>query len=378
MPLKPSRVTEFFSCVHDMLHRILLKIVKKDLLLAIFITFILVGIGLGLGYENTRIVPPTHVYSNLYHGEPNNALKYMSNWDGPIYINISEHGYGQISLTNFFPLYPILINLFNRVISSPLYSALLVSWFSLVGAIYYYLKLTKHYFKINSNTEAIRAVLLFVLFPSAVFLLATFTESLFAFLSLAAIYYAMKNRFILAGTFSLFAAATRPTGVFLLVLIGLLLLENKLNIKKIFISLSIGSLGLLSYMGYLYVRYSNPFEFIATENGNHGWFKHFLLNQSNALSLMNVIFLLPIVFAAFYWWDRKRSFSIYSALFILIPILGGQFGGFVRYSLTAFPVFFMLYNYLRYKPVLYSVVVAFVSVGWAYFLLQYTAGYIGG
>jgi hypothetical protein len=82
--------------------------------------------------------------------------------------------------------------------------------------------------------------------------------------------------------------------------------------------------------------------------------------------------------AVIYWWNRKRSFSIYSGLFLLIPFAGGQFGGFARYCLMVFPVQFMLYDYLKDKRVLYPLVIAGFAVGWTYFLLQYAGGYIGG
>ncbi len=352
-------------------------VVNNDLLLSILVSLILIIVGVTFGYENNQKVPITHSKSVLYRLEPKNSLSFMSNWDGPIYINIAKHGYSQKSSANFFPLYPVLISIVNKVISSPLYSALIVAWASVVGAIYFYLRVVKSFFKIKDNITATKALLLFILFPSAVFLLATLTESLFAFLSLAAIYFAMKNRYILAGVFSMFATSTKPTGIFILILLGLILIENRLKLTKVFLSMLIGSVGILGYMAYLYIKYANPFEFIVTQN-HHGWFQHLLIAQSRNLSPMNIIFLIPIVISVFYWWKRKKSFSIYSILFILIPLLGGQFGGFVRYALMAFPVFLMFYDYLRNRKLLYIIVLMLSTIGWSYILLQYAGGYIGG
>ena len=62
----------------------------------------------------------------------------------------------------------------------------------------------------------------------------------------------------------------------------------------------------------------------------------------------------------------------------MIPLLGGQFGGFVRYTLMDFPVFFMFYDYLRKKSLAYPVFISLIAIGWTYILLQYTGGYLGG
>ena len=261
-------IAQKFHESHKFLTKTSLKILNNDLLLAIVVAIILLLIGVVLGYENVQKIPITHATTELYQLEPKNKLSFMSNWDGPIYINIAKNGYSKVSLANFFPLYPLLINIVNKLISSSLYSALLVAWVSLIGAIYFYLKVVKQFLKIKLNSEAVRALLLFILFPSAVFMLASFTESLFAFLSLAAIYYAMKNRYLVAAIFGMFATATRPTGVFLILLVALILFENRTKLLKIYTGIIIGMLGILSYMIFLYIKYGNPMEFVVTQKGH--------------------------------------------------------------------------------------------------------------
>lgn len=367
-----------FTEIEKNISKIFVKILNNDLLLSLTLALILIIVGVTLGYENTHKMPITRHKSFLYTLEPHNKLSFMSNWDGPIYIHIAKFGYNKVNFTNFFPLYPIVVSIFNKVISSSLYSALLAAWLSLIGAIFYYIKIIKYFFKVENNTEVMRAALLFIIFPSAVFFLATFTESLFALVSLAGIYYAFQNRYILAGLFGLLATATRPNGVFVVLLIGMILLENRRSFLKVFISMAIGSLGSLSYMTYLYFRYGNPFEFIVTQEKVHGWFQHTLVSQAHNFSPLNIIFFIPVLLSVFYWWKTRKSFSIYSILFLSIPVLGGQFGGFVRYTLMAFPVFLMFYDYLKDKVLLYTLTIMLMSIGWTYLLLQYAGGYIGG
>lgn len=290
---------------------------------------------------------------------------------------IAKSGYNAVVQTNFFPLYPLAIHVVNFFVSSELDSALIISWLCLFGAIYFYLKIAKSLFKITDNLEALRSLIFFVFFPTAVFLLATYTESMFAFLSLGAIYFALKNRYLAAGLFALFCSATHINGIFVVLLIGLILFEQKQSIQRVITSMLIGSIGLLSYMYYLAVHFSKPFAFISSQK-SHGWFKGSYLDIFNSVDLFNIIFMLLLVVSVIYWWKRRKSFAIYSFLFICIPILGKQFGGFNRYVLMAFPLQFMLYEYLRNKKVAYSLATILLGITWAYFLFQYAGGYVGG
>ena len=134
-----------------------------------------------MGWYNNKVVLPNPAVSAHYTQEPTNPLSFMSNWDGPDYLPIAKSGYTAFDQSNFYPLYPLLIDLVHFVISSPLVSALLLSWFCFAGAIYFYLKIIKLIFNVADNEEALRGLLFFILFPTAVFFLATYTEALFAF-----------------------------------------------------------------------------------------------------------------------------------------------------------------------------------------------------
>jgi hypothetical protein len=340
-------------------------------------TVFIIAIGIVFGLENNKVVPTNTSHFVHYNSESSNHLSFLSNWDGPNYLNIAKSGYTNSDQTNFFPLYPILIRGVNLIVGSLLDSALLISWLCLVGAIYYYQKIIKFYFKINDNLEALKACIFFVLFPTGVFLIATYTESLFALVSLGAIYYAMRRKYLLAGLFAMITTATHVNGVFLLILLALLLIEARVKLIKVLGSLIVGSLGLVSYMVFLFARYHNPFEFISAQK-KHGWLTHGLISQASDVNLLNVSFLVLVLLTGFYWWKRKKSFSIYSFLYLLIPLAGGQFGGFPRYSLMVFPIGFMFFDFLHNKKFAYSIVIGLFGMAWTYFLLQYTGGYIGG
>ncbi len=334
-------------------------------------------IGIVIGYESNRVIPITKLTANTYNLEPKNFLKFLSNWDGAIYLNIAKNGYNHNYLVNFFPFYPLIVSLVHKVISSVLDSGLIVAWTFMVGTFYYYIKIVKEYFQLKKTDDIVKATLLLALYPTAIFFIATFSESLFAFLALGAIYYALKNNYRLAGILVALATITRVNGVFVLILVAsILFFKHKQKISRIIETGIIGSMGLLIYMGALYIRFKNPFEFIKTQQ-NHGWLQHSLFTQITHISTLNALFLIPVIVSVFYWWKKEKSFSIYSFLYLLIPIIGGQFGGFARYALMAFPVPLMLFDYSRKKQLAYIIIVVLFSMSWVYLMIQYSAGYIG-
>ncbi len=358
--------------------QVLRRLNKNTLLLAIVITAGLLILTVGLGWYNNKVVLSTTNPIARYTLEPNNPLSFMSNWDGPNYISISKSGYVNKSLASFFPLYPLLILLFNIVIKSPLDSALLVSWLSLVGAIYFYIKILRRIFNVSSNISALKGLAFFVLFPTAIFLVATYTESLFALLSLAAIYFALNKKYLAVGVFSFLGCLTHLDGLFVVILACLILLEEKVEKIKAGLAFLIGFLGLAAYGIFLDIKFKSPLAFIIAQQKSHGWLNLHYSELFQSVNFFNIVFIILLILAIIYWWQRRRSFSYYSILFLLIPLIGNQFGGFNRYMLVAFPVQFMAYDYFKNKNVSYAYLLAFMAIIWTYFTLQYTGGYIGG
>jgi Gpi18-like mannosyltransferase len=349
---------------------------KNELLLAIISALIIVCLTVGLGLQRDKITTPNPWVPSHYLSEPNNHLSFLASWDANGYISIAKHGYTP-PLTNYFPLYPLLIHIANKVISSPLYSALLVSWASLVGAIYFYIKIIKRFFKISVNKEALKGVAIFLLYPTGIFLIASYTESVFAFVSLAAIYFALKKRYLLSGLFALFATAAHINGLLSLLLVMMILYEEREKLINIFQTFVIGMLGILSYMFYLRVKFHNALEFLTEQRKIHGWLQHSLLSELSHINPLEYLFACLIIMTVIYWWPRRKSFAIYSGIYLLIPIIGGTIGGFTRYTLMVFPLQFMLFDVFRKRQLGYALVLAILAIGWAFFTIGFSAGYIG-
>jgi hypothetical protein len=210
-----------------------------------------------------------------------------------------------------------------------------------------------------------------------VFLLATYTESLFAFFALGSVYAALRKRWQLAGSFGFLATLTHVNGIFLIVLTSLILLEEGVKLKDVAQSAALSAMGLIVYMFFLLDQFHKPLAFVTAQR-EHGWLESHYSSFTGELSIISITLIVLIIVGVFYYWRTRKSFSIYLLCYLLILLIGGQVGGFNRYALMAFPVQFMLYNWTRNRPALYAAVLAISSVLCAHFLFQYAGGYVGG
>jgi Gpi18-like mannosyltransferase len=351
---------------------------KHDLALAAIIVLMIVLSGLFIGYSNNGVVPTYPKAHYHYQEESSNGLSFTSNWDGVDYLHIARHGYGHnLFYANFFPLYPVIVYLLNLLIPSTLDSALLISWLCLIGAIYFYINICKQLLNTKDVHAKIGSILPFILFPSGVFLIATYSESLYALMALASIYFALNKKYLRSAILAMLCGLTHITGCFLLVLILLIMLEQKVRLLKVIESGLIGIAGLVSYMVYSAKEFNTPFAFIKSQENQHGWLKHDYFSLIGRADPLNILFIILLIAAIIYWRKRRKSFSIYCFLFLLIPLVGRQYGGFNRYVLMAFPVQFMIYEYTKNKPLLFNLSTIILAVIWTYFVLQYMGGYIG-
>ncbi|MHB8134703.1 MAG: mannosyltransferase family protein [Anaerolineaceae bacterium] len=135
-------------------------------------------------------------------------------WDAVHYVGIAENGYDSQPLYSVWPpLYPFLIKTFSIIFKPPLLAAIIVSNLFLIFAITLFLKLITELF---NETKAKKSLFFLLLFPTSIYLIAPYTESIFLALSLAVIYASIKKKWLLAGILSGFAAITRVQGVFLI------------------------------------------------------------------------------------------------------------------------------------------------------------------
>lgn len=221
------------------------------------------------------------------------------NWDGWIYVDIAQHGYRALGQAAFFPLYPLCIRLLAFCLGGhTALVGLLVANASSLGAYGLLLLVVER----EAGPIAARRALLFLLcFPTAFFLAAAYSESLFLLLSLGAFYALRRHAWLAAGALAALATLTRPIGILLLLPLAVeaypaLRLsrfsslprslgarglahdaatpaEDVISPRRAWgkrISLLLPIFALAGYCGYLALRFGHPLGFLDAEGGTWG------------------------------------------------------------------------------------------------------------
>jgi Gpi18-like mannosyltransferase len=144
-------------------------------------------------------------------------------WDSQQYLHIAQFGYvNQGDAANgiaFFPFYPFLIRIITFDFSYAGLSGLVISNVCSILTVVHLFRLVK----LDYNDGVAKKTILFLcIFPTACFLSAAYTESVFLALTISSLYYARNSKWSLAGLLGVLSALTRITG---LVLVPALIIE---------------------------------------------------------------------------------------------------------------------------------------------------------
>jgi hypothetical protein len=222
------------------------------------------------------------MYSQVFAGTHPSMLHHLipswNRWDTSWYIQIARRGYAwtrpgvATSPTAFFPLYPMLLRAGVLVTHrSYITVALFISNVALLPALLYLWKLAAWE---RHRSVARRTVLYITVFPTALFLFAGYTESLYLLFTVASFYHLRRRAWILAGTYGALASATRVTGILLLVPLAYEYgRDRNFSLRRVdwqVVSLLLVPLGLVAFMVYLGQTVNDP---LAFSHHQAGWQK---------------------------------------------------------------------------------------------------------
>jgi len=310
---------------------------------------------------------------------PDSFISIWNTWDTHHYLNIAQYGYSSSTvderhiLIAFFPLYPFLIKILALVLQNYLLSALLVSNIAYIFAVFYLYKLVRIDFE---KEDALRSIIYFSIFPTAYFLHAAYTESLFLALTIASFYYARKDRWALSGVIGMLAATTRITGIILLPVLVIEYLSQreykKENIRKDILWILVIALGFVLYLILNYITYGDPLRFLEIQSGHFS--KHLAIPTEGFFSAWTGIFWgTPAISLTFGWFEiifsilgliliiysffrLRLSYSLYALVTWLIVTSTSFWLSIPRYTLSIFPIFIVLAILGRRKEINYTVI----------------------
>ncbi len=340
-------------------------------------------------------VVPVSRFQAVTMDVPFGRMGLWSHWDGEHYVALAAGGYlqppEQVSPA-FFPLYPLMMRSFAELFGGPVTWGALSVWGSLISltalpfAFFFVYRIAEDHW----DTGVARgAVLALAFFPTAFFLNAAYTESLFLALSAGSLWAARVRRdLLLACGLAGLAAATRNVGVFLLAPLAYEWFRNRDLYRWRGLYLALAPSGLVAYAAYLWLRFGDPLLFytnqqkwgrepagpIATvvkawQSAAEGagrlldprlWSDPSLANLADhlagAANLYNLLFFLfAVVVLLAGLRDLPPDLALYAFLLVLPAALFGTpqnpLMGAPRYVLVAFPLFIVLGMLHRNRPV---------------------------
>ena len=293
---------------------------------------------------------------------PQSLAGLWDRWDTPHYLEIAKNGYlpdgeGALFIV-FLPAYPLLVRAVFELVREYLASALLVSNIAFVIAVVFFYKLVRLDY---GRQDAYRAVKYLSIFPTAYFLHAGYTESVYLATAIASFYYARKSNWKFAGASGMLAALTRMTGVVLLFALPLEYVRRKAGkggadnkVGWLFLV----ALGLGAYLAINYAVFQDPLKFMQVQQEH--WSKKLALPTDGALGALNslswrspneklMVGVSELFFAAIglvlgihaLLWVRK-SYGIYCLATWLAVTSTSYWMSIPRYTISMFPIFVSL------------------------------------
>lgn len=310
-----------------------------------------------------------------------------SQGDSKWYLLIAGQGYVNDQTVAFYPLFPLLMRWAGFVIglgqpnevTFRLAGVLVASIAALVFCIYFIQLVLLDY----SPQLTRRSLLYFAAFPTAFYLFAVYTESLFLALSVAAFYAARQNRWLVAMLLAALTVLTRQQGI--LVVLALLFeygqqLEwNWRRINRQLAFLVLPALALGGWLGWNWLAFGNPLAPVIAAQKYWGrylawpWWSYLLdwagllyrepgsttwepINQfenpAGALPLLNVTTTTLFIILAIIGYRVMRKGQLRVSYFVLMlgcllqplisPVVGDPLESLPRYLLLSFPSFILL------------------------------------
>lgn len=327
-------------------------------------------------------------------------LELWDNWDARIFVLVAEHGYSgegtDAHATAFFPAFPLAIRALAALGLDAVVAGLVIVTLATIVATAYLYRLVDE--EVGGDAGR-RAMLYLLLFPTAVFLVAPYSEPLFLAGAVPAFYYARRSRWLIVGPWAALAMSARFAGVFLLFGLAAEFVRQKRfsleNAANAVTGLVVGALPLLAYGIFLSQARGNALYFFTDQR--LGWGREFVgpvrsfLNTwntweganypTNFIFAWRVEILAAFVGAAFVAWavsKREWGYAAYMGSFLGALVVSNWYFSIPRMLLSFFPAMvfmaaFTKKSYVRHEYVLFSLiplatlgVVVFTRGAWFY------------
>ena len=337
-----------------------------------------------------------HWYFSGAKGAPGGlALDVWTHWDAGILLRIAEYGYtprAGTHLTAYFPAFPLAVRLVAATGVSYVVAGLVVNTVACTVAFSYLSALGRREL---GSTGGRRAVLYLALFPTAVFLVAPYTEPLFIAGAIAAFFYARSRQWRFVALPAAVAVGARLLGLALVAGLGVEFLHQRdfrrRQVRAATLALGAGCLPFLAYAAYLWRARGNPLFFVTDER--LGWGRHFVgpvaalrttLNSrlwaylgSNYVLAMRLEVIAAVAGVGFTAWAvvrRQYGYATFMALTMAALVTSSWYYSIPRALLTLFPIPLLLASFTGRGQHRHDAVIAAFSAVAAFGVVAFTTG----
>src|SRR5215203_1880060 len=220
----------------------------------------------GVGIVAAAFLPWVLPWERPKAPQASDLLGLWTHWDGLIYLDIALNGY-DVAVPDrmaFFPFFPLLMRLGAALGGPAALWGVLISLVATFCSLYFVYRIAEKHW---GQKVARSTVLTFAFFPTAFFLNAVYSEALFVAFAAGSYWAAYVRRdLFLAGLWGALAAATRNSGVLLLIPLGYLWLRNRSEFGwRGLWQLALVPAGLLGYMIFLWYKFGDPLMFAGVQ-----------------------------------------------------------------------------------------------------------------
>jgi hypothetical protein len=312
------------------------------------------------------------------------VLDIWVHWDARHFLEVATFGYTDPATDPnapaFFPLYPLLIRALDGLGVPSVAAAMIIATLATWVACMFLFLLAEDDVGPRAGRKAISYVLLF---PTAVFLIAPYSEALFLAGATGAFYFARRGRWAAAAVPLAVATATRAAGLFLIVGLVCEVARKRRGVVDVVRAggaLAAGLLPMFAYFAYLMRIEGTPAAYLSAQRV--GWHREFVgpvesllqtwdqaMNgtaPTNWLLAWRFELVAAVVGLGFTIWaigKREWGYAAYMGTTMAALVTSTWYFSIPRMLLTLFPIYLLIASATFRRPVLHeAVLVSFGSL----------------
>lgn len=276
-------------------------------------------------------------------------------WDSYWFLDVAENGYymrGENEFANvvFFPLYPLCVRWVGTITGGDLVLAgWIVSSLCLFAGVVLLTRLVQRF---HPDIDPLWPTVFLLIFPTAFFLNAVYSEAMFLMLSIAMFYFAFQRRFWMAACCAALASATRMAGVFLFfpLLVEFIQANGwKALFSRLVLPLGIAPSGALAFFLYHTFKFGDFLLYFKVERWWGRDFSGDIDDLDRIITYSGISnWILEWGFTVFGFaaaiavlWKLRSSYGIYMLVSMAIAFASGGTFGIGRYSMVLFPTYLL-------------------------------------